>query len=141
MVIRSFCLADCARVPALFEATLTEECFEETMSAFASQLAWDSDLILVAADDDEVVAVIIGTIEKDHGLYHRVVVAPNYRSQGIGKQLIQKLQERFIQRHVKSISVRDDSYNKPLISVWEKMNRSFGEELNHAYDLKLVSRA
>jgi GNAT superfamily N-acetyltransferase len=125
MVIRSFCLADSARVPKLFEEVLSEECYEETIVAFANQLAWDSDLILVASADEQVVAVIIGTIEREQGLYHRVVVAPEYRNMGIGKQLIQRLHERFIQRKVKSISVRNDSFNQSLMSIWDKMNNSF----------------
>lgn len=141
MVIRSFCLADCTRVPQLLESVLSEDCYEETMVAFARQLAWDSELILVAEIEAEVVGVMIGTIEKEQAFYHRAVVVPEFRNKGIGTQLIQKLQERFIQRRVKSISVKDDSYNKPLLSVWEKINRPFDPELHQDYDIKLASQA
>jgi GNAT superfamily N-acetyltransferase len=140
MVIRSFCLADCARVPQLFEEALSEECYKETITAFASQLAWDSELILVASVDNEVVGAAIGTIEKDHGLYHRVVVAPAYRNIGIGKQLVEKLQHRFIQRKVKSITVKNDSYNMPLLNIWQKMNNHFDNSQQVVGEFKLASR-
>ncbi len=141
MQIRSFCLADCARVPQLFEEALSEECYKETIAAFAGQLAWDSELIVVASVDQEVVGVAIGTIEKNQGLYHRVVVAPEHRNMGIGKQLVQKLHDRFIQRKVKSIAVKNDSYNKPLLSIWEKMNRHFDHTQTLDQPLRAVSRA
>jgi GNAT superfamily N-acetyltransferase len=140
MLLRSFCLSDCARVPKLFAEALTEDCFEATMAAFSSQLAWDSELILVAEMNGEVAGVIIGTIEKDQGLYHRVVVAPAYRNLGIGKQLIQQLRKRFIHRKVKSISVKHDPFNMSLLSVWQKMNNALDDDSPGAFDFKIAAR-
>ncbi len=139
MIIRSFCLSDSARVPKLFEDVMSEECYDDTIVAFANQLAWDSELVLVASIEDEVIGVVVGTIEKDKGLYHRVVVAPEYRNMGIGTKLVQKLQERFIQRKVKEIGIKKDSFNDPLLSVWKKMNNSLDADLK--FDSKIASRA
>ena len=48
MKIRSFQLSDYRQVAELLEEVLSEECCEETMGAFARQLSWDSELVLVA---------------------------------------------------------------------------------------------
>ena len=121
MDVRSFQLADYQPVTELLETVLSEECYEQTMEAFARQLSWDSELVLVAAVNDEIAGIMIGTIDKGSGYYYRIAVHPKYQRQGIGKQLIASLRQRFTQRNVTKIMITADEHNEPILSLYESL--------------------
>jgi len=121
MRIRSFRLSDYHSVTDLLEESLLEACFHETMEAFARQLSWDSELVLVAEMDEKVVGVIIGTIDHNKGYLYRTVVHANYQRQGIGRRLIEKIKLRFAQRNVNKIFVAGDIYNKTVLRLYESL--------------------
>lgn len=121
MVVRSFQLSDYRAVSELMETVLSEACCEETREAFARQLGWDSDLILVAEIDGNIAGFIIGTIDRDRGYYYRIAVHPDYRGRGCGKALIQGLKVRFEQRKVTQVMVAADEHNQPILPLYEAM--------------------
>ncbi|MFC4810728.1 GNAT family N-acetyltransferase [Paenibacillus sp. GCM10023250] len=121
MDVRSFQLADYQSVTELLETVLTPECYEQTMEAFARQLSWDSELVLVAAVGNEVAGIMIGTIDNGRGFYYRIAVHPKYQRQGIGKQLIASLRQRFVQRGVTKIMITADEHNEPILSLYESL--------------------
>ncbi|PDO11397.1 MAG: GNAT family N-acetyltransferase [Candidatus Reconcilbacillus cellulovorans] len=139
MKIRSFRLADYVQASELFREVLSEACFEETMKAFGRQLAWDSDLILVAEVDGKVVGAIIGTIDEDEGFYYRIAVAREHQRKGIGTALIQALRNRFLQRRVRRIRVTVDAHNAPVLPLYEAAG--YGpKDFFHSWErLKIVS--
>src|SRR4051812_49303738 len=112
MLVRSFHLSDYVSLTELFEDVLTEACYEETMEAFARQLSWDSELVLVALENEQIVGVIIGTIDNHNGYYYRIAVSRQYQRRGIGKALIESMRQRFIQRKVKRIMITVDVHNE-----------------------------
>src|SRR5690242_10721450 len=103
MDVRSFQLSDYQPVSQLLETVLSAECYEQTMEAFARQLSWDSELVLVASVDNEIAGIVIGTIDNNKGYYYRIAVHPEFQRQGIGKSLIRSLKQRFEQRNVQKI--------------------------------------
>lgn len=132
MIVRSFQLSDYVAITNLLEEVLSEQVPDHTMSAFARQLSWDSELVLVAQDEQEIVGVMIGTIDKNKGYYYRVAVHPGHRRKGIAKSLIQTMRERFVKRGVYQILVTLDEYNESVFPVFqsagccpEDISRSF----------------
>jgi len=121
MYVRSFQLSDYGAVTELLETVLSDDCYELTMGAFARQLSWDSDLVLVAVKQGEIVGMIIGTIDNNKGYYYRVAVKREYQRQGIGKLLIQSLKQRFEQRHVTKIMITADEHNEKVLPLYEKL--------------------
>jgi ribosomal protein S18 acetylase RimI-like enzyme len=121
MQIRSFQLSDYRSVAELLKEALSEECCEETMGAFARQLSWDSDLILVAQIKDEVAGVLIGTIDHQHGYVYRIAIHPEYRRQGIGRALVASMKARFHQRHVLKVLIAGDKHNEILRPFYESI--------------------
>lgn len=119
MVIRTFQLSDYAETSQLFERVLCESCYTETMSAFARQLGWDSELVLVATADDRIVGAVIGTIDKNKAYYYRIAVDPEFRRQGIGRSLVGALKQRFVQRKVAKIMVAADEHNEAALPLYE----------------------
>lgn len=121
MNVRSFQLSDYRPVTELLETVLSAECFDQTMEAFARQLSWDSDLVLVSFNQSEITGVIIGTIDNQRGYYYRVAVHPDHRNKGIGKSLIRALRKRFEQRKVTRIMITADEHNVPYLPFYESM--------------------
>jgi len=121
MYVRSFQLSDYISVTRLLQNVLSETCYEETMEAFARQLSWDSEMVLVAQVGDEIAGVIVGTIDDDQGYYYRIAVDTPHQRNGIGKTLIQALKQRFIQRKVRKIRISVDTHNEPIVPLYESV--------------------
>lgn len=133
MVIRSFQLSDYGMITELLEQVLDDSYLEETMTAFARQLNWDSGLVLVAEEEGRILGVMIGTIHRNKGYYYRVAVHPDHQRRGIGRAMIESMKQRFSQRQVQRMVVPVDEYNERLLPVYEKLgcceedfNRSYG---------------
>ncbi|KIL42226.1 GCN5 family acetyltransferase [Gordoniibacillus kamchatkensis] len=119
MIVRSFQLADYQPLTELLEEALSEECYEETIQAFARQIGWDSELVLVAEQDEQLVGMIMGTIDNNNGYYYRIAVAAGHRRKGIGKTLIAALKQRFQMRKVSKIFISVDVHNEVVLPVYE----------------------
>ncbi|MEF2966153.1 GNAT family N-acetyltransferase [Paenibacillus sp. M1] len=121
MLIRSFQLGDVNQVMELLQESLMEDCYEDTKRAFARQLSWDSELILIAEIDDRIVGTLIGTIDQNTGFIYRTAVHPDYRRQGVGKNLITAMEQRFQQRNVRKVMIAGDDHNKAIAPLYEAM--------------------
>ena len=119
--VRSFQLSDYAPLTSLLQNELSTTCYEETFEAFGRQLSWDSELVLVALVQNQVVGVIIGTIDDNKGYYYRIAVASSHRSRGVGRTLIQGLKKRFEQRKVSRVLITMDDYNAPIQPFYESL--------------------
>ncbi|MCC3374838.1 GNAT family N-acetyltransferase [Cohnella sp. REN36] len=133
MQIRAFQLSDYRSVAELLEIALSEECCEETMSALSRQLSWDSELVLVAVKAEEIVGVMIGTIDQSKGYVYRIAVHPDNRRQGVGRSLVSAMNVRFRQRNVLKVLIAGDKHNEMLLPFYQSM----GEQ---ALDLVKLSR-
>lgn len=140
MKVRSFRLSDYESINNLLETVFDGEVLEQTRKAFARQLSWDSELVLVAECDGKVVGIMIGTIDKSNGYYYRVAVHPDYRRQGIGKSLIQAMKRRFQQKGIHRVLVPVDQYNEQLLSVFEKAGCSEKDFARTASRLRIAAR-
>lgn len=121
MCIRSFKLSDYGPAATLLKQVLSEDCYDATIQAFARQLSWDTDLILVAEQDNELVGIIIGTIDNFKGYVYRLAILEEYLGQNICEQLTDGLKQRFNNRKVKKIMVNMDSYNEVAIPFYESI--------------------
>jgi len=140
MLIRSFKLSDYVAVTQLLMEVLSEACFEETMEAFARQLSWDCELVLVAVDaEDRIVGILIGTIDDNKGYYYRIAVAPDCRRKGIGKSLIQTMKQRFLQRKVSRILINADKHNEMVLPVYESLGYRANDFMRSTHRLKIVN--
>ncbi|GGA50175.1 GNAT family N-acetyltransferase [Paenibacillus physcomitrellae] len=121
MRVRSFQLSDATHVTELLQVSLSEECYEDTRRAFARQLSFDSELIMVMEEEAGIIGVLIGTIDQNLGCIYRVAVHPEHRRRGVGKALVQAMEQRFQQRNVNNIVVAGDEHNKAAMPLYEAM--------------------
>ncbi|GIP34740.1 GNAT family N-acetyltransferase [Paenibacillus sp. J2TS4] len=139
MIVRSFHLSDYYPVTQLLQEVLSEECCEETRQAFSRQLSLDSKLVLVASVEEEIVGLIIGTIDDNKGYYYRIAVHPDHRGKGVGKALINGLKERFIYRKVSRIVVSLDAHNEPVLPLYKALGYSASDFLKPLKPLRIVN--
>jgi ribosomal protein S18 acetylase RimI-like enzyme len=110
MKIRSFRLSDALLVMELWEKVLPQK--TEALELLTEQLSRDSDLVLVAELDGELVGTIVGTVCDQVALVHRIAVLPSHRGQGIGKELLSSLELRCHSRGVKELYYSSDDFNE-----------------------------
>jgi len=139
MIVRSFQLSDYQLITALLEEVLSEECYEQTMEAFARQLSWDSNLVLVATIGSEVVGVIIGTIDNNKGYYYRVAVSRVHQRKGVGKALVLALKQRFESRKVTQIMITADEHNEPILPLYESLGYAASDFFRSIQKLSIVA--
>ncbi len=121
MTVRSFQLSDYAPLTQLFKEVLSDECYEETIEAFARQLSWDCDMVMVATRNNEVAGAIIGTIDDNKAYYYRIAVAKPHQRKGIGRALMEGLKRRFEQRKVKQVFVTLDTHNEAIVPFYQSI--------------------
>lgn len=140
MHVRSFQLGDTSSVKTLLQDVLSETCYEETLEAFARQLSWDTELVLIAQEDEQVVGLIIGTIDNNNGYYYRIAVATEYQRKGIGKALIEAMKARFLQRKVNKIMVTVDLHNEMVLPVYESAGYGTSDFSHASHRLSIVKK-
>lgn len=121
MNIRSFRLGDYAAITLIWRETGLEKKETESLDDLAKQLAWDSELVLVAENEGKVVGVIVGTLDGTRGYFYRLAVDPNYQGHGVGKKLVQALEERFKQRGATRVIIMVNQDNKAVIPFYSSM--------------------
>jgi ribosomal protein S18 acetylase RimI-like enzyme len=96
---RNLRLAVADDIPAVLAlwATAAEDAHRppDTATALEALLARDPDALLLATDGDELIGSIIAGWDGWRCHLYRLAVAPAYRRQGIGRQLIAAAEERF----------------------------------------------
>ena len=138
MNIRSFQLSDANRVTELLQVALSEDCYENTIGPFARQLSWDSDLIMVAEKDGELVGALIGTIDQNQGYIYRIAIHPDARRRGVGKALVKAVEKRFEQRKVTRVWVAGDEHNKVAMPLYEAMGYGANQIMKTFQNLSIL---
>jgi ribosomal protein S18 acetylase RimI-like enzyme len=121
VLIRSFRLGDYAYITRIWEETGLEQTETETLDALAKQLAWDSDLVMIAEYEGQVAGVIVGTIDGTRGYFYRLAVDPALQGKGIGRKLIEALEKRFKERGVTRVFIMVNQDNKKVIPFYTSL--------------------
>ena len=96
IAIREFTLADYDAVYALWQNAGPGMGIgrSDTRDEIAKKLLRDPDLFLVATDGDKIIGTVIGGFDGRRGLIYHLAVKHAYRGRGIGKMLMQEIEQR-----------------------------------------------
>lgn len=121
MNIRSFRLGDYAAITLIWRETGLEKKETESLDDLAKQLAWDSELVLVAEVEDRVVGVIVGTLDGTRAYFYRLAVDPAYQGRGVGKELVGALEKRFKQRGATKVIIMVNQDNDQVMPFYHRL--------------------
>ncbi|GAC42227.1 GNAT family N-acetyltransferase [Paenibacillus popilliae] len=144
MNVRSFRLADYLPATQLLKESLSEECCEKTLDAFARQLSLDGELVLIAEQENPdgetiMVGLAIGTIDRNNGYYYRLAVHPDFRNQGVGKSLVAGMEQKFQQRKVRNIMIAADEHTEFVLPWFEALGYGAQHVLRSLKQLRIVT--
>lgn len=121
MLIRSFRLGDYSAITRIWQDTNLDRSETESLDALATQLAWDSELVMVAEHDGEVVGVVVGTIDGTRAYFYRLAVDPKVQNSGIGRKLVEAIETRFRQRGVNRVLIMVNQDNEQVIPFYHSL--------------------
>lgn len=121
MLIRSFRLGDYSAINRIWRETNLDRSETESLDALATQLAWDSELVMVAERDGAVVGVVVGTIDGTRAYFYRLAVDPQEQGTGIGRKLVEALEARFRQRGVNRVLIMVNQDNEEVIPFYHSL--------------------
>lgn len=121
MFIRTFRLGDYAAITRIWQDTGLEHTDMESLDALARQLAWDSELVMVAELDGSVVGVVVGTIDGTRAYFYRLAVDPTKQGLGIGRKLVEALENRFRQRGVNHVLIMVNQDNQKVLPFYHSL--------------------
>ncbi|EJW19581.1 GNAT family N-acetyltransferase [Paenibacillus alvei] len=144
MNVRSFRLSDYLPATQLLKESLSDECCEKTLEAFARQLSLDGELVLIAEHEEAsgeqaIVGLVIGTVDRNNGYYYRLAVHPDYRNRGVGKALVAGLEQKFQQRRVKNIMIAVDEHTEVVLPWFEALGYGAKDMLRSLSQLRIVA--
>lgn len=137
MLIRSFRLGDYVHITRIWQDTGLEQTETETLDALAKQLAWDSDLVMIAEHEGEVAGVIVGTIDGTRGYFYRLAVNPALQGMGIGRKLVEALEKRFEERGVTRVFIMVNQDNKKVLPFYQQLGYEVKEYITLSKKLML----
>lgn len=121
MLIRPFRLGDYSAITSIWKETGLDQSETESLNDLAQQLAWDSDLVMVAEQDGKVVGVVVGTIDGARAYFHRLAVLPEMQGTGIGRQLVEAIEKRFKQRGVNRVLIMVNQNNPGVLPFYHSL--------------------
>ncbi|HJV45583.1 MAG TPA: GNAT family N-acetyltransferase [Bacillota bacterium] len=127
MKVRSFRLGDYAAITSIWRETGLEQTETESLDDLAKQLAWDSELVLIAELEGTVVGVIVGTIDGTRGYFYRLAVNPAFQGRGVGRELVLALEKRFKQKGATRVIIMVNQDNKKVIPFYSNLGYQIQE--------------
>ncbi len=94
---------------------------EADRAEIINKLDHDPDLFLVIIDDDEFVASIMGTYDGHRGRIKRAVVDPTRQGQGLGRRVVEELEQRFLARGITELRLEVWADNTGGLAFWAEM--------------------
>ncbi|KQL44853.1 GNAT family N-acetyltransferase [Brevibacillus choshinensis] len=121
MLIRPFRLGDYSAITSIWRETGLDQSETESLNDLAQQLAWDSDLVMVAEKEGNVVGVVVGTIDGSRAFFYRLAVLPSEQGSGIGRQLVEAIEKRFKQRGVNRVLIMVNQDNPEVLPFYHSL--------------------
>ena len=128
MLIRPFTDADQQQVIALWHECGLVVPWNDPAKDIARKQQVNPELFLVAEDNGAIVGSLMGGYEGHRGWMNYLAVAPSQRSNGLGRELVTRIEQLLIARGCPKINLQVRSTNTAVIDYY----RSLGYQEDHA---------
>lgn len=135
MNIRSFDAADTQAVVALWEACELTRPWNNPERDIQRKVQVNDELFLVAELDGAIIGSVMGGYDGHRGWINYLAVSPDEQKKGIGKALMDAVQERLLTLECPKINLQVRHGNDAVIAFYEAIGytddqcRSYGKRL------------
>ena len=135
MLIRTFQSSDTNAVISLWQACALTRAWNNPALDIQRKCAIDDELFLVAVKQEEIVGSVMGGYEGHRGWINYLAVDPAIQKQGLGRRLMQAVEERLLARGCPKINLQVREGNTDVIAFYEAIGfkddqcKSFGKRL------------
>ena len=112
MKIREFKIDDYSIVRDLWQAAGLILRPGDELEGFKLKLQRDSDLFLVAVQDDRLVGSVMGGWDGRRGWIYHLAVEPEHQRQGIGAGLVREVEKRLVAKGAKKVNAQVYKWNE-----------------------------
>ena len=85
------------------------------------KLKVDAELFLVGLIDDKVVATVMGGYEGHRGWVNYLAVDPEYQRQGLGRQIMEAIEDRLLEKSCPKINIQIRGDNTEAVRFYDRI--------------------
>ena len=109
---------------------------DDSAEGFTRYLKRNPTTSFIAEDNGKIIGTILAGHDGRRGIFHHVVVAPEYRKQGIGKMLVNSAAEALRKEDIHKVLLVVFTHNENGNQFWEHMG--FTERTDLVYRNKYI---
>jgi ribosomal protein S18 acetylase RimI-like enzyme len=92
-------------------------------------LARNPDLFLIGEIKDQIIAVVMGGFDGRRGYVHHLAVEPGYQKKGFGREIMNALNEIFLQKGIHKVHLFIERRNKEVVDFYRNLGWEIREDL------------
>jgi ribosomal protein S18 acetylase RimI-like enzyme len=119
--IRNFRMEDYDEVVALWKRAGLELGQSDDREGIARKLERDADLFLVAVGEVAIVGVVMGCYDGRRGWVNHLAVDPDYKGQGLGTQIMQKMERRLREKGCGKVNLLIEPKNAIVQTFYQRL--------------------
>jgi ribosomal protein S18 acetylase RimI-like enzyme len=121
MPVRNFQIEDYDAVVALWAQAGLILSLSDSREGIRRKLERDADLFLVAIDGESIVGAVMGCYDGRRGWINHIAVAPNYKGQGLGTQLVQEVERRLREKGCDKVNLLIEPTNAAVQEFYQRL--------------------
>jgi ribosomal protein S18 acetylase RimI-like enzyme len=102
---------------------------DDSEEGFTRYLKRNPATSFVAVDGERIIGTILAGHDGRRGIFHHVVVAPEYRGQGIGRMLVESAMEALRKEGIQKVLLVVFTHNENGNQFWEHMGFTVRDDL------------
>jgi ribosomal protein S18 acetylase RimI-like enzyme len=114
----------CGKALEIWDAAGNTPSVSDSIDALKQVMQTDSGLLLVAVHEGKIIGTVMGGWDGWRGNIYRLAVLPEYRRQGIARELIREIEKILADRGAKKISVLVEKEEELAAAFWDAMKNS-----------------
>jgi len=129
LIIREFTIEDYERIVELWKQSGLILSAGDDREGIVLKLQRDPDLFLIAEEEQEIVAAVLGAWDGRRGWINHLAVQPSMHKRGIGRMLINELERRLVIKGATKVNAQVYKWNKESLEFFKALGYDVHEDL------------
>lgn len=129
MLIREMQIQDYEVVYALWKLAHLHLKRSDERAEIERMLRWNPTTCLVGEAEGTIVAAVMGGFDGRRGMVHHLAVHPDYRGRGLGRRMMEELEQRFEKMGVMKVNLFVVNHNTQVLGFYARLGYQERHEL------------